>query len=440
MRLPRFLINGAPLAAACVLLAMLPGAAATAESRTVTVGPAPADIIGTDNAAIQKAIDRVAQAGGGTVLLKAGTYELNNSVRLTSHLTLRGEGAGKTVLKRAAGIVSKMALDADYGEMKATVEDASKFRPGMGITVVDKVNRSGWVPSVRTITRIEGNTLYFDRFLQMDYSVENGGMAFNTFPMLAGYDVQDVTVEDLEVDGNKANSETLDGCQSGAIYFFHSQKMTIRNCVAHDYPGDGISTQFVEDPVVEHCDSYANSMLGIHLGTGAARGIVRFNKAHDNGEDGLYLCWRVQHALYEGNESWGNGQDGISIGHRDTDNLFVKNNVHDNGRYGIFFRDENASNAGSRNTLKENIVANNGKPGESGSQIHIEGATRDLTFIANTIRDTRVGPGAQLAAIYIGPNADYIVAEQNVFDGSFKPLVADESKGGHNRLQTASGM
>ena len=59
---------------------------------TVTVGAANADIIGTDNAAIQKAIDRVAAAGGGTVLIKAGAYTLANSVRLASGITLRGEG------------------------------------------------------------------------------------------------------------------------------------------------------------------------------------------------------------------------------------------------------------------------------------------------------------------------------------------------------------
>jgi hypothetical protein len=59
-------------------------------SMTVTVGPANADVIGTDNVAIQKAVDRVAAAGGGTVLIKAGTYTLANSVRLASHITLRG--------------------------------------------------------------------------------------------------------------------------------------------------------------------------------------------------------------------------------------------------------------------------------------------------------------------------------------------------------------
>lgn len=185
-----------------ILLALLPGVgllglralsrvAPTQENRvTVTVGSADADVIGTDNLAIQKAIDRVAAAGGGTVLIKAGTYTLANSVRLASHLTLRGEGTEKTILKKAPGVRGKLKLDADYGEFQATVEDAGPFAPGMGITVVDKTQRSGWTPSVRTIVRINGQTLYFDGFLHMDYSVENAGEVFNTFPLIAGYEVE----------------------------------------------------------------------------------------------------------------------------------------------------------------------------------------------------------------------------------------------------------
>ena len=136
---------------------------------------------------------------------------------------------------------------------------------------------------MRTIVSVEGNTLRFDRFLHMDYSVANQGRVFKTFPLLAGFEVTDVNIEDLAVDGSRADSSILDGCQTGAIYFFHSQRMTIRNCVARNYPGDGISLQFVEDPVVENCEAEGNAYLGIHLGTGAARGIVTECRAHDNG-------------------------------------------------------------------------------------------------------------------------------------------------------------
>jgi len=403
---------------------------------TVTVGSAGTDVVGNDNVAIQKAVERVAAAGGGIVLIKAGTYTLNNSVRLASHITLRGEGPEKTILKKAPGVKSRLALDADYGEFQATVADARGFAPGMGVTIVDKTSRSGWVASVRTIVRMEGQTLYFDRFLHMDYSVASAGEVFNTFPLIAGYEVEDVHVEELAVDGNRAGSETLDGCQAGGIYFFHSKRMTIRNCVARNFPGDGISTQFVEEPVVDNCEVYGNAELGIHLGTGALRGLVRYNRAHDNEKDGLFLCWRVQHARYEYNQSWNNGQDGISLGHKDTDNVFFKNVVSRNGRAGVFFRDESESNAANRNTFSENTIEANGRFGAHGYGIRIEGATHDVKFIANTIRGTPKGEKSiPPNGIYLGPRTDYIICDRNVFEGDHNKTMVNESRGSHNQLQ-----
>jgi len=67
---------------------------------------------------------------------------------------LRGEGPDKTILRKGPGVKSRLKLDADYGEQVATVEDARGFVPGMGVTVVDKQNREGWVPSVRTLVRV----------------------------------------------------------------------------------------------------------------------------------------------------------------------------------------------------------------------------------------------------------------------------------------------
>lgn len=424
-----------------VLLFVSSVARAQGGAMTVTVGPADADIIGTDNVAIQKAVDRVAAAGGGTVVVKAGTYVLSNSVQLASHIRLRGEGPEKTILKKAPGVVSKLKLDADYGEMIATVEDARRFAVGMGVTILDTVNPSGWTPSVRTIVSIDGNTLRFDRFLQMDYSVANQGQVFNTFPLVAGFNVADVHVEDLSADGSRDGSGILDGCQTGAIYFFHSQHMTVRNCVARNYPGDGISLQFVEDPVVDNCEAENNAYLGIHLGTGAARGIVRDCRAHDNGQDGLYLCWRVQHARYERNQSWNNGQDGISLGHKDTDNVFIGNSVSGNGRAGIYFRDELSANAASRNTFQENNIEDNGRPGVPGYGVRIEGETRDLKFVSNTIRSHRKdGVVVQPVGIYIGPKADFIAADQNLFLDDVQKAVVDESQGGHNQLSQLRGQ
>ena len=228
----------------------------------------------------------------------------------------------------------------------------------------------------------------------------------------------------------------LDGCQAGAIYFFHSKDLTIRNCVARNYPGDGISTQFVEGPVIDNCEAYGNALLGIHLGTGALRGVVRFNRSHDNGEDGLYLCWRVQHARFEENQTWYNGQDGISIGHKDTDNIFVKNVVSGNGRAGVYFRDEPEANAAHRNIFRENNIEDNGRAGAPGCGVRLEGATHNLTFESNIIRETRPADRAtQQVGLWIGPRADYVIASRNIFGTNLKRAVEDLSTGGHNKIE-----
>ncbi len=411
------------------------GAPAEGGPLTVTVGPADADIIGTDNVAIQQAIDRVA-AAGGTVLVKAGTYTLANSVRLASRVTLKGEGTDKTILTKGAGVRSRLVLDADYGEFQATVEDASGFRPGMGVTVVDKLHRSAWYPSLRTIVRIEGQTLFFDRYLRLDYLVARDGEVFNAFPLIAGYEVEDVTVSDLAADGSRAETQTLDGCQAGAIYFYHSKDFRIRNCVARNFAGDGISTQFVEAALIENCEAYGNTYMGIHLGTGAPRAVARHNRSHDNGQVGLFLCWRVQNGLFEHNECWGNGEYGVSMGHKDTDNRFIGNVVSGNGKAGIFFRNEAEINAGHRNTFRENTIQDNGRPEAPGYGVRIEGATTYITLVSNIIRETRPPERAtQHVGLYIGPQADYITSEKNIFSTSLGQAIVDESTGGHNNLQ-----
>lgn len=398
-------------------------------SKVVTVGAADADVVGNDNVAIQKAVERVASAGGGKVFIKSGTYTLTNSVRLASHVTIEGESRDSVIFKKAAGVRSLLKLDADYGELVATVDDARGFEPGMGVTVVDKEQRTGWTPSVRTITQIVGSTLHFDRFLQMDYSVVNAGEVFNTFPLVAGYDVEDVRVANLTVDGSRHGSGTLDGCQTGAIYFFHSRRLHIENVIAHDYPGDGISTQFVENPEIVNSEAYGNAGLGIHLGTGALNGIVRHSRAHDNDEDGIYLCWRVQHGIFEDNQSWSNGRDGISVGHKDTDNIFARNVSRGNGRWGVYLRDEADRNAPDRNAFRANVIENNGPATEPSYQIRVEGETTNVVLQGNTIRDTRnTGTKHESVAIYLGPKVGHIACQNNTFVGDFDRQVVDESR------------
>ena len=120
--------------------------------------------------------------------------------------------------------------------------------------------------------------------------------------------------------------------------------------------------------------------------------------------------------------------------------MFVGNSISGNARAGVYFRDEVAANAASRNIFTENTIEDNGRPGEPGYGIRIEGETRDLTFTSNNIRSGRIdGVVVQPVGIYIGPKADAINTKENLFVGDVLKAVVDESQGGHNQLGQPRG-
>src|SRR5205807_3464206 len=136
------------------------------------------------------------------------------------------------------------------------------------------------------------------------------------------------------------------------------------------------------------CLSEENTSLGIHPGSGSQRPTVRDCVARRNGEDGLFLCWRVKNGLFEHNLLEGNGRFGISIGHKDTDNMLRNNQVRGNHLDGVYFRDESEGMAGHRNSLENNLIENNGVT-QAAAGIRVRGQTRGLVFKDNVIRDTR---------------------------------------------------
>ena len=116
-----------------------------------------------------------------------------------------------------------------------------------------------------------------------------------------------------------------------------SENVTVRDCTARNYNGDGISFQISDGVQVLNSESYGHAGFGIHPGTDSARSVVSRCHMHHNGDIGLFLCWRVQHGRFENNIIEDNGHYGISIGHKDTDNEFTNNTIARNGRVGVDF-------------------------------------------------------------------------------------------------------
>jgi parallel beta-helix repeat protein len=295
-----------------------------------------ADVIGSNNVALQKAADRL--QAGDLLEIGPGTYTMNNSLFISSGVTVRGT-ADQTILKKSDGVESPLAEDCDYGEHQFRVAHPEKFKPGMGISIKDDALPSGWDVSVTTIQSIEGNLLHISPMTLRDYNLdEKKGRVQNAFPILCAIDTENVTLEKIIVDGNKEKNAYLDGCRGGAIYFYNSRNGIVRDCVARNYNGDGISFQITENILVINCESFGHTGFGAHPGTGSDRPLVKDCRLHDNGQIGLYLCWRVRHGQFVNNQILNNGQHGISIGHKDTDNLFLNNIISGNKISGIYFR------------------------------------------------------------------------------------------------------
>lgn len=397
------------------LPAALLAAASLGQARTVTVAQsAPADVVGSDSVALQKAASLLKP--GDTLSIGPGVYEMHNSLFVPSNVTVRG-AAGKTILKKSRGIASALAEDGDYGETYLAVAEPGKFRPGMGIAVLDDKKNSGWDISISTVAAVDGPFLRINPMTLQDYDQEHQhARVTNTFPILCAIDAEKVTFEDIIVDGNRAENAYLDGCRGGAIYLHRVRDITVRNCTARNYNGDGISFQISDNVQVLNCESYGHAGYGIHPGTGSARPLVKGCRVHHNGDIGIYLCWRVRHGRFEDNLIEENGHYGISIGHKDTDNEFLNNLVARNGKSGVYFRQETFKNSGHRNVFRNNKVVDNGDA-RTGYGFYISPLVNDLVIENNLIEDTRTGGRTQRIGIYRSAGAGPVINRNNTMKG-----------------------
>lgn len=359
------------------------------ERLTISVGPGDADIVGRNEKAIQAAVDSVARWGGGTVRILPGEYDFRNAVHLVSHVRLIGSGP-ETVIRKAPSRTVKLAEDSDWYDREITLEDDAGFQVGDGVCLRTKDPHNGG-PDVlkRTLVARSGKRFKLDRPLRENFWLSGDPTCASLFPLLSGGNISEVVIENLTLDGNKAENDNLDGNYAGCVFLQDCQRMTIRSVTARNYNGDGLSWQICHDVVVEDCHSHDNAGLGLHPGSGSQRPVMRRNRLERN-HIGLFFCWGVKYGLAEENVIVDTATAGISIGHRDTDNLVRRNRVLRSGQAGILFRPERGeSYAGHRNRIEQNEVVDSGDG--AGVAIDVQGATRDVQLVRNRLRETR-GP------------------------------------------------
>lgn len=389
------------------------------ERLTVTVGPAKADLAGSDHRVLQAAVDYVAGLGGGTVKILPGTFRLRNAVYLRSKVRILGSG-DETILVKEPSITTKLAADSDWYDQEVTLTDARGFALGDGVCLRTRNPHHGGTDiAKRTLVARSGSRFKLDRALRENFWLKGDTTVSTLFPLFSGDQIADVTIESLALDGNRPRNDNLDGNYAGCIFLQDCNRITIRKVTARNYNGDGMSWQICHDVLVENCHSHDHAGLGLHPGSGSQRSVVRGNHLSRD-SIGIFFCWGVKFGLAEGN-TIEDCRCGISLGHRDTDNTVRKNVIRRSGQAGVLFRAEAGKDfAAHRNRIEANRIEDSGP--DDGAAVDVQGPTEEVTIADNDLVETR-GP-AKRVAIRLGPQTRDIHLADNRIRG-FATAIAD---------------
>ncbi|MDP7010874.1 MAG: right-handed parallel beta-helix repeat-containing protein [Verrucomicrobiota bacterium] len=389
---------------------------------SLSVGPKKADLVGTNEKVLQAAVDYMARMGGGTVRVLPGEYRLRNAVHLRDKVRILGSGAD-SVLKKEASVKVKLSDDSDWYDQEITLENAKGFRVGDAVCLRAKNPHDGGNTVIkRTLVARSGNRFKLNDGLRKNLWLSGNPTAATLFPILNCEHVKHVAIENITLDGNRANNENLNGNYAGCIFAQDCSWLTFRNVEARNYNGDGMSWQICHDVVVENCYSHDHNGLGLHPGSGSQRPVMRGNKLERN-NIGIFFCWGVRHGIAENNINIEN-DIGISIGHRDTDNFILNNDVLRSKKGGIVFRpDKRGKNFGPhRNRVEKNRIIDSGN--EVGIGVEVRGNIRDITLKANEIRETR---GAQQrVGVHVGEETKDVKLIDNKIEGFKTPVVREK--------------
>ncbi|MCI0623650.1 MAG: right-handed parallel beta-helix repeat-containing protein [Acidobacteria bacterium] len=406
------------------------------ESRlTVTVGPQKADLVGTDEKVIQAAIDYMAGWGGGTVRILPGTYRLRNAVALRSGVRILGSGSD-SVLVKAPEAKTNLAEDSHFYDQEVTLADAGGFQVGDGVCLrVDNSWHKGHCIIRRTLVARTGNRFKLDRPLEDDeFLLKGNAHVMTLFPLISGEGVNDAAIENIALDGNKANQESLDhhwGNVLAGVWLMRSNRIQIRKVKSLNSAADGVAWQMSHDVLVEDCHCHDNVSFGLHPGSGSQRSLVRGNRLERN-YIGFYFCHGAKYGLVEKNVIVDSLTSGVSIGQKDTDNIIRDNEIRGSKEVGVLFRALDPSSSPHRNRLAGNVILDNG--GESGIGIDVQGQVETVTLARNQIRETR--QPLKRIGIRIGSGTKNVKLVENRIEG-FSVAVSDLRKSAGQLLNQA---
>ena len=386
----------------------------------VTVGAKNSDFKGKTHFSIQSAIEYVRANGGGTVELAPGIYRLGGSVQLRNDIHLVGAGE-KTVLFKNPSVTVPLIEDTDAFEFRITVQDSSAFRVGGGVLLQGKA-KTGFGSGIckNTVKGIEGKTIYLSNQAGSNFWVSSKATAATLFSLICGYDVCNIKVSNLVLDGNRKNSAYLNGNFGGALFFQNCDRVEIDSVQSGNIESDALSFQTVHNMLVKN-SQFINAVQGIHPGSGSRAPLIKNNYISKCSSKGISWCWCVKNGIAEGNiiEEC---KIGIDIGHRDTGNVMRNNTIRNCTEAGLHFRNDPRNQAANKNIIENNYFENIGTDAKPRPAINIEGSVDGNIVRHNRIVCTK--KGIMSSGIFIGPQVTNLIIKGNKIK-NIKPKMVD---------------
>ncbi len=282
-------------------------------------------------------------ATGGAVVLPAGEFVMRRHLALRSGVSLRGQGCDKTFLKHADIHETKIVkLDQGVSDCRVTVEDASRFLTGDGISFGGGWSHVGGSDENQPgrnhyITAIEGSVLTV-----RGIAPKNAKSLKSFFPLVFCVVAEFVQVQDMTLRGPDSG-EASGGFNTCPISFGSLYGPRIQRINVENFPADGISVQLAAEALVTD-NTVTGTGYGFHPGTQTQRFL--WGRNHSVGNDlGLYFCFSNENGVYYKNtlDNFG-GYPGVG----DVFNLLVGNDCKKGmgigGAYaGLFFNNRMAS-------------------------------------------------------------------------------------------------
>ena len=381
------------------------------------VGPN-GDIKGLSDKTLQAGVDYLHRLGGGTLHIQSGQYCMHNALYLRPGVHIQGSGQDCVLIKEPS-VCSELIYDSDWYESQVRVADPTGFSAGCGIAL--RSQHAGALQVIKdTVTSVEGDILHLSKRLEKNAWLSEGATAATLFPLITAEGVDDITVENLVLDGNREANEELNGNYVGGVFLQHCNRYQFQHVVSRNFNGDGFSFQVCDDIHFERCRAENNANLGFHPGSGSQRPLFNDCQALHNSQ-GIFFCWGVTDGLAQRCTLSNNSAYGCSIGHRDTDNQLLDCTLEENGVHGLLFRQPQSPFRGAhRNRIERCLFRNNGALGE-GIAIEFQGAAHDVTISSNRFENT--DQGSQKTAIRLSAESTGTRIEENFYHSMDRELL-----------------